>query len=161
MLFFLVRFYGVLCLCFFAAAPWAVALSNQDKTILLTASVQESPAQIQLAWTAPTSSSYTITHQKLYRRQAGGGWGGEYASLSTTALSFTDTAVDVGQLYEYRIIRLFSNGPLSSTGYIVAGIRLPEIDHRGSVLLLVRDTAAAVMPAELTRLAPGGRCTKW
>jgi len=38
-----------------------------------------------------------------------------------------------------RIIRLFSNGPLSSTGYIAAGIRLPEIDRRGSVLLLARD----------------------
>lgn len=55
-------------------------------------------------------------------------------------------------MYEYRIIRLFSNGPLSSTGYISAGIRLQEIDRRGAVLLLVRDTVAAAVPAELIQL---------
>lgn len=134
------------------AAPCFGEFSNQDKTILLTATVQESPAQIQLNWTAPTSAAYVITHQKLYRRQAGQPWGAEYTSLANSDLTFIDASVEIGQLYEYRIVRLFSNGPLSSTGYLEAGIRLPEIDHRGSVLLLVKDTAAVSMPTELTRL---------
>lgn len=60
--------------------------------------------------------------------------------------------VQSGQLYEYRIVRLFSNGPLNSTGFIEAGIRLAEVDSRGSVILLVRDSAAATLPIELTRL---------
>lgn len=137
------------------ASPHTWALANQDKTILLTATVKESPAQIQLNWTAPTSGAYTITHQKLYRRQAGvpgASWGSEYASLSTSDLSFADTSVQIGQRYEYRVVRLFSNGPLSSTGYIEAGIRLPEVDRRGAVVLLVKDSAAAAMPTELARL---------
>ncbi|MFT5882647.1 MAG: hypothetical protein ACI9FG_001154, partial [Crocinitomicaceae bacterium] len=128
------------------------AQSNQDKTIPLTAIVQESPAEIELNWTAPTSGSYTITHQKIYRRQAGQPWGSEYASLPTSDLTFTDVAVESGQLYEYQIIRLFSNGPFNSTGFIETGMRLPEINSRGSVILLVRDTAAVALPIELTRL---------
>lgn len=94
--FFLSYFCGVLSFCFFALAPCVFALSNQDKTIPLTAHVQEAPAQIQLSWSAPTSDSYTITHQKLFRRQEGDAWGSEYASLSSTALSYTDSEVEVG-----------------------------------------------------------------
>jgi len=127
-------------------------MDRQDKTIPLTATVQESPAEIALAWTAPTSGSYVITHQKIYRRHPGEAWGAEYAALATTDLSFTDTAVEPGVRYEYRIVRIFSNGPFGSTGFIQTGIRLPEIDRRGAVVLLVRDTAAAAMPVELTRL---------
>ena len=83
------------CLAFIISALSALALDRQDKTIPLTASVQESPAEISLTWTAPTSGSYVITHQKIYRRLPGQAWGPEHAVLATTALSFTDTAVQV------------------------------------------------------------------
>ncbi|NWK55505.1 hypothetical protein HW115_07775 [Verrucomicrobiaceae bacterium N1E253] len=58
-------------------SPALWALSNQDKTVLLTATVQESPAQIRLEWSAPTSQAYVLSHQKLYRRVAGKAWGAE------------------------------------------------------------------------------------
>lgn len=133
------------------------AVSNQDKTIPVTATVQESPAQITLNWLPPTSSAYLVTHQKIYRRPAGVGhanqaWGGEYASLSTSAMSFTDTAVQPGQRYEYRLVRLMSNGPSNSTGYIETGIRLTEVDRWGSVVLLVHEDVVASLPVELARL---------
>lgn len=145
------RYCFFLCvLCF--STSWISAASNQDKTILLTATIQEAPIEIQLNWTVPTSASYIITHQKLYRRQAGQPWGAEYANLGVSDLTYTDTSVSSGQLYEYRVVRLFSNGPMSSTGYIEAGIRLSEVDRRGSMILLVKDSAAAAMPTELIRL---------
>lgn len=131
----------------------AISAQNiQDQTIPLTATVSEIPARIVLNWTAPTSGSYTITSQKIYRRKHGAGWGSVYANPSTSALNFTDTSVQVGQRYEYRIVRQFSNGPGSSHGYLETGIRLPVVDKRGSVILLIKDTAAAAMPNELSRL---------
>lgn len=138
-----------------SASPWVWGLSGQDKTIPMTATVQESPTRVQLSWSAPTSAAYVITHQKIFRRLAdgkGSDWGKEYASLATTDLGFTDTAVELGRRYEYRVVRLFSNGPLSATGFIEVGIRVPEVDRRGTVLVLVKDTAAAAMPGELLRL---------
>ncbi|MCP5536332.1 MAG: choice-of-anchor D domain-containing protein [Akkermansiaceae bacterium] len=139
------------------AFPWlaishALAQANHDKTIRMTAVIQDSPAQIQLNWLAPSSGSYTITHQKIWRRQPGAAWGGEYATLLPGDLTYTDTAVEKGVRYEYRIVRLFANGPLSSTGFLETGIRIPEVDRRGSLILLVRDTAAAGLATELTQL---------
>jgi hypothetical protein len=128
------------------------AQQNHDKTVRMTAVVQESPAQITLNWLAPSSGTYIITHQKLYRRYPGQDWGAEYASLATGDLTYADTKVEVGVIYEYRIVRLFSNGPLNSTGYLETGIHLREVDRRGSVILLVKDTAASAMATELTRL---------
>lgn len=128
------------------------AQQNHDKTVRMTAVVQESPVQITLNWLAPSSGAYTISHQKLYRRLAGAAWGAEYASLATGDLTYLDANVETGVLYEYRVVRLFSNGPRSSTGYLEAGVHLREVDRRGSVILLVRDTAATAMATELTRL---------
>jgi len=138
-------------LCFFPCHG-LFAQQNHDKTVRMTAVVQESPARITLSWLSPSSEIYAITHQKIYRRLPGQDWGAEYASLATGDLMYSDTNVEVGVLYEYRIVRLFSNGPRSSTGYLETGIHLREVDRRGSVILLVKDTAAAAMVAELSRL---------
>lgn len=143
---------GMLCLILSASQSTILAQDIQDQTIPLTATVSEVPARIVLNWTAPTSGSYVITSQKIYRRQNGPAWGSAYANPTTSALSFTDTSVVLGELYEYRIVRQFSNGPGSSQGYVETGIRLPVVDKRGSVILVVKDSAAVAMPNELSRL---------
>ncbi|NWK55506.1 hypothetical protein HW115_07780 [Verrucomicrobiaceae bacterium N1E253] len=74
-----------------------------------------------------------------------------YLVLGTSDLSFEDTEVQLGGCYEYRLVRLFTNGPLSATGYIHAGVRLPLEDRRGAVLLLVKVSAGL---ARLIRRAP-------
>ncbi|BDS08794.1 hypothetical protein NT6N_38340 [Oceaniferula spumae] len=132
-----------------AAAP---AQQSQDKAVRISATLLNTPDGIQLDWLAPSSPSYNITHQKIWRRQPGQPWGEEYDTLATSDLTYTDLNVVPGQRYEYRIIRLFSNGPLFSAGYIESGIKIKEVDRRGSVILLVRDTAAAALPTELTQL---------
>ncbi len=129
------------------------AQANHDKTIRLTATIQETPDQIQLNWLAASSPSYLITHQKIWRRTPGAtSWGDEYASLLPSDLTYTDTNVTPGERYEYRIIRLFSNGPIVSTGYIESGIRIAEVDRRGTLILLVKEDAALALTTELTRL---------
>lgn len=139
-----------------ATSLWqAQAQTNYDKTILVTATVVESPPAITLEWTSPSTSAGTILHQKIWRRLKGeSGWGYEFASLTPADLVFVDTEINQGVEYEYRLVRIFDNAPFSSTGYITAGIRVPQVDRRGKLLLVADSSLVAELDAIDDTLIP-------
>ena len=129
---------------------WSSAQTARDTTVEVTASVQVSPPQIALTW-LPTT--FPTTLQKVFRKPKGAAAWTDLATLANNATAFTDPAVALGVSYEYYVVRLFSStDPGSASGYVNAGIRLPLPTVRGRVLLLVDDTMAAALAAELNGL---------
>ena len=139
---------GTLLILFFLLSG-ALAFSQTARitTVEVTASVQVSPPQISLSW-LPTV--YPTTLQKVYRKPKGGATWTDRATLSNSAVNFVDNAVSAGVSYEYFVVRIFnSTDPGSASGYVNAGVRLPFQESRGRVLLLVDNTVAAGLTAEL------------
>jgi hypothetical protein len=70
--------------------------------------------------------------------------------LSGQTTNWVDTNVVVGQAYEYQFYKSTSNHV--GYGYICAGIDLPLIENRGEIILLVDQSFAGTLSAELATL---------
>lgn len=126
----------------------AVAQTSSERaSVQLWATVLNSPARITLNWTTlPSTSSITVFRKTLDANA----WGSAYATVTATATQFQDNAVQVGTLYEYRVVRVA--GGVTGNGYIATGIEVPEVDSRGKMILLVDNTMAAPLANELQQL---------
>jgi len=101
-------------------------------SVLLWVETQESPASITLNWIAdPDATNYYV----FRKTKSATSWGSFIANVSKDSTRYVDKNVEVGKGYEYRVSKVssVSNG----FGYVYAGIKLPETDSRGSILLLV------------------------
>ncbi len=115
--------------------------------VQVSAAVQASPAQITLSWpqdTTATPASYTV-----YRKAPGATAWGTGTTLAGSATTYTDTSA-VGTAYEYQVVK--NAGTYTGYGYIQAGINVPLVESRGKLVLVVDNTNAANLAAELTRL---------
>ncbi|MDB6115935.1 MAG: hypothetical protein JWQ62_2880, partial [Lacunisphaera sp.] len=131
----------------FALAARAIE-ATWDYAVQATATVQSSPATITLNWlqdTTATPNSYTV-----YRKAVGATSWGSGTTLPGSTLSYTDTNVTVGTAYEYQIAK--DSGSYSGFGYVQAGIDVPLVENRGKLVLVVDNTNASALAAELTRL---------
>ena len=147
---------------------------TKDYAVLVEAAAVASPPSIALSWPLETQATGYQIFRKL---RADTTWGTALAEVPGTATSWTDKTVSIGVKYEYQVIRSSTisawfvrqitasphgishavgvAGPtndLSSLGYVCAGINIPAVDHRGTVVLVVDDTMAAPLSSELTRL---------
>lgn len=130
-----------------------MAASPKDYNVFVEATVTENPPAIVLSWPAETKATGYQVSRKL-RTEAG--WGPS-VTLARTATSWMDTAVSVGTKYEYQVRRTSTiaaagSGALTSYGYLCAGIRIPPVDHRGTVVLVVDASQASALEVELDRL---------
>lgn len=123
-------------------------------SVQLYADVSSAPARITLRWpTFASATGYTI-----FRRLKGAtSWGSSIATLGASAVEYADNSVTVGVYYEYKISRTSSLGAayaadLPGTGYIAAGIEVALPDYRGKLILLVDDTVAGSLTAEIQTL---------
>src|SRR3569623_1134952 len=113
--------------------------------VMASAQVQTSPAQITLNWLADANATgYTIS------RRQGNSWA-LVATLGGSANSWADTSVQVGTPYEYRLQKTTSVG-YPGGGYVYAGINAPLKESRGKLVLIVDNTYASALDAELQRL---------
>ncbi|CAG0975435.1 MAG: T9SS type A sorting domain-containing protein [Bacteroidetes bacterium] len=105
-----------------------------DKSVQVSATVQNNPAKITLTWpTIPSATSFSV-----FRKLKGAtSWGTALATgLPGNTTQWEDNTAQVGVLYEYRISK---SGGTAAYGYINSGIDIPEVEFRGK-LLLVYDT---------------------
>jgi len=126
----------------------ALAQSDpKDVVVLANATVSASPPQIHLQWPYDaTATGYTVYRKSLSSTD----WGQPYATLGSTATSYTDGGVVIGTAYEYKILR--NDGSYTATGFVASGIKLPLVEDRGKVILLVEKDVAATLTTELDRL---------
>ncbi len=134
---------------FSVAAVFADGSSaTKEYAVQVTAQVQAAPAQVTLDWlqdAAVAPDSYTI-----YRRTSGSDSWGNGTTLPGSQTSFVDRSVATGGSYEYQIVKKTSAH--TGYGYIQTGIEVPAIENRGRLLLVVDNTHAAELAAELERL---------
>ncbi|MBN8216251.1 MAG: hypothetical protein J0L75_06390 [Spirochaetes bacterium] len=133
------------------------AVGSVKYAVRASASVVEDPARIVLAWPAEkTARAYTV-----YRRLLGGtNWSGTpLGTLEGGATGFVDDRVASGLAYEYRIDR-DGDGYLGR-GYLCAAIRLPAVEDRGGLILLVEKGAGEALGPELERFAADLRGDGW
>ena len=126
------------------------AQEARDTVVAVHASIQEHPPQILLEW---TPAAAPVRLQKVFRRLKGAPVWDDIGTPGVATLSFADSAVTAGVAYEYFVYRDFdSSAPTYAAGYLSAGIRVPLVDQRGKVILLVDETMSAPLAAELARL---------
>lgn len=131
-----------------------------DWAVQVEAEVAEVPPSITLKWPVVSrATDYAISRRSL----AGDAWH-PVGTAAGSASSWQDPSVVAGQAYEYQVIRntkaiyhsTFTGAtrlmPMTGIGYIYAGISVPPVDHRGTVILIVDNTMAGPCSAELARL---------
>jgi hypothetical protein len=118
----------------------------------VSAAVQKSPPQITLSWDgAPWgSASYTVYRSGTVSSLTGGNGIWTPIASGLTATDFTDTSVQVGANYEYRIERI--NSSFNGNAYVDTGIEVPLPENRGKLVLIVDETYTASLKTEINQL---------
>ncbi len=129
-------------------------------SVMVSATPQTSPPQINLTWPIdPTATDYRIS-RKLAAETS-------FTTLATissgaaTLGNYVDQTVTAGTGYEYEIRRNQLGTTVFGYGYISSAINLPLVENRGKIVLLVDETMATPLAAELARLEADLRGDGW
>lgn len=118
-----------------------------DFTVPVTVQVQESPPQITLQWPLDAGATAYYIGRKL---STSASFMTIASSLPGNSTSFTDTAVAVGTRYEYSIDK---TGALATgISYVYAGIKIPAVEYRGKLILMVDNYFSDTLSTEIARL---------
>jgi alpha-tubulin suppressor-like RCC1 family protein len=129
----------------------AFSVSGLDTTwknaVQVSATLATGPNRIILAWPSDSANSYTV-----YRRLKDASSWGTGTTLSGGATGYTDSNVTLGSAYEYQVVK--ATAEYTGYAYVYAGFELPETEmhSRGKILVLVDNTVASSLSAELSRL---------
>jgi hypothetical protein len=124
----------------------ASAQSVTNFALQVSAVVQTNPPQITLVWPAVDG----VTGYAVSRKSKDDTSWGSALSLPPSSSSYTDSNVEIGNSFEYHVLRTGTN--FDSHAYIYAGIESPLVESRGKVLLIVDHTFSGGLAAELARL---------
>lgn len=132
-------------------AAVAHAQTPRDFAVDVSATVSDAVPRIVLNWTQRRQSN--ITAQKIYRRLKGEVTWNLLATIGNTDTSYSDTTALAGVEYEYWMQRTFTGiSPSIAMGYLSAGVKVPMVDARGTLLLLIDDTMTAPLAPEIAQL---------
>lgn len=133
---------------------------SERRALYASAQVVNGGEAIAVQW-EPSSSSGGFT---IYRRPMGATvWGTALATLPSSVTVHTDSGVELGVGYEYRVTR--SSGSSTANGYVCSGIDLPPVELRGVMLLVVESAlndalAPGILQLEKDLLADGWFCER-
>src|SRR5687768_8923775 len=122
--------------------------SPLDATLRVSAQVQTNPPSITLSWPAHPAN---VTYQLYRKRREERTWGPPVA-LGSNVTAYVDTNVVAGGAYEYQVQLVSAVGFYAGESDICAGIEVPLVEFRGKVILIVDDSHAVGLVAELSRL---------
>ncbi|MEO1625789.1 MAG: T9SS type A sorting domain-containing protein [Bacteroidota bacterium] len=125
---------------------WAQS-NDEKKSVQLQATVSDSPPSIQLSWDNAVTATSDL---EVYRRLAGETqWNVPIARLSPETVTYEDTEVESGTVYEYRLLRRHADG--TGYGYLYSGISLPAPVRRGILLLVIDSSLLPALDAKIER----------
>ena len=102
-----------------AVVSASVALAAGPGVRNLEATVSD--GEVRLTWTPADSQTYVA--QYVLRKEPGGGWGFIKGFGSVSQTEYTDTSVEAGRKYLYRVKAIRSNGAAKISG--VAKVTIP------------------------------------
>lgn len=148
------QIFTLLSLCFLTSL-----LSGQaafQRSVMLEAKVNNNPPSIQIKWNQYADA----TNYVIYRRNKNAAsWSTPVKTLTKTDTAWTDTNVEIGKAYEYRVLR---NGtPYTAYGYIFAGIELQPEAYRGKVIVLVDSLLVPALDNEISQYLGDLRGEGW
>lgn len=140
--------YSLLALLFMAMQLHA-QLNGKSFSVQLSASVQESPAQITLHWPNDVNDSL----YKIARREKITDPWTLLGTYPGTKNSYTDINISVGKAYEYTVIRVVTKkAGYFGIGYINSGIDVPLVENRGKLILMIDNDLVPALNFEIDRL---------
>ncbi|HLP10418.1 MAG TPA: hypothetical protein VK177_00700, partial [Flavobacteriales bacterium] len=116
------------------AQTWGDTLSLD-----LQASVQLSPAQITLTWSADAEASGFVIYRKL---KGGISWGTPLTTAAASATSYVDATAVAGTQYDYKVQMTTTTGP-QKMGYLASGINVQANSNRGIAIVVIENTYIA------------------
>lgn len=130
----------------YTQANLQTASDGTIETIPLEATVQQSPAQIRI-------KSYAAGTFTIYRKAPDStAWGAAFATGVALGIEgvWTDSAVSVGALYEYRFVNTAGTayGGIFPTGYILTGIAVDQTLAKGRMVVVVASDLPGSLPTE-------------
>jgi len=115
---------------------------------------QTNPPGMILTWINDTTNlGYTI-----YRKEKDAQvWGDTLVILDSLTTTWTDVDVEVGDAYEYRVLKgqpkfPAYEMPVPGSGYLYAGIQAPATHFRGRCLVVIDSTFHLALQPEIQRL---------
>lgn len=148
------RFFLLLGLAVLFAAK-SFALDPWDYAVDVTCQAQVSPPALVFSWPQTDQArQYWIRRKK----EGDSSWSNPIATLPPDSTGFTDTQVSVGSAWEYEIQMettepAYEGGWISAYSYIYGGIQVPVSDFKGKALLVVDNTIAGDIAAELDQFS--------
>lgn len=141
----LLRFCAVVFGCFTAAT---LPAQSSRYAVQAAAQVRSDPPRVELRWVQEEGES-PVAYQIQRKRPQELSWNA-VADLPGAAAAYTDATIQLGEIYEYQIIK--SAGNYKAFGYVQAGGWVPLTETRGKVVLIVDRTRASPLATELARL---------
>lgn len=126
---------------------------------LLKINASYSSSSITLTWNSQGSGAAV----KVYRRTLGttGSWTLK-STVTDPSVSYTDNTIVSGTTYEYKVESQVNVGQSDNyTSYICAGVNIPLVETRGTILLVVDNTITSALSSELLRLEQDLRGDGW
>ncbi|MCX6350857.1 MAG: T9SS type A sorting domain-containing protein [Bacteroidetes bacterium] len=112
------------------------AQTPKDACVRISVKVSESPKGITLSWKQYTASDFYVIHRK---KKDDIKWPNKSSYSGSGFLTWTDTAIKPGEVYEYRVRR---DGV--HFGYVTAGIKANAMSWKGKIILLVDDSFSSL-----------------
>jgi hypothetical protein len=117
-----------------------------DYTVQAWAEVNKATPSITIKWKKTTG--ITFTGYIFYRKAKSDlNWTNKGSKTSSDS-SWTDTDVQVGVSYEYRIYKMNVNNPVGVT-YLLSGIEIPVLHSRGNCLVVVEKSLMDSIPSDV------------
>ncbi|MBI3235715.1 MAG: T9SS type A sorting domain-containing protein [Bacteroidetes bacterium] len=124
-----------------------MAQEPREFAVEVTAKVDKANHSITLSWSQDTKNTGAIN---IYRKKKSDvDWGNLYKKVNAGVTTFTDTAVKIGEGYEYYLKKFV--GSYTGGGYIYAGIELPLIENRGRILLVIESSMHTAIPNSINQ----------
>jgi len=137
---------------FIFVAGLAAAEALPEKFLLIDGHIAEDGSRIQISWPKPTGTKngrVTIQRRTLGEKSKSS-WK-SIASLRSFTRVYTDTEIQSGTAYEYRISR--PSKKKIETGYWVAGHHVPAVENQGVAIVLVDETISKALSPSLNRFS--------
>jgi hypothetical protein len=116
-----------------------------------------SNTSLKLQW---LENQYATGYQINRRMKGDLSWGTVVKSLAASATSYTDTDIEAGKSYEYKIYRQGSGG-FAGYGYVLTGIDVDPVQFGKRVLLIVEKELADSIVSELDMLQTDLALSGW
>lgn len=121
---------------------------TKDKAVPIYITVQTDPPMVHLDWLTPTA----IHDAVVSRREKGSAtWEVVQQSLQSIIHTYTDTTVELGKTYEYRVRRTH-NGNIVAYGYALVPVMASAVHQRGRVSVFVEAALETPLANELAQL---------